>query len=343
MDQLIQTKLKSFWEKPEGKTGIIGLAALISGGLIGLINMLPWFIMVATNTLHLIYLLSAIGAILFLITNRQVRTFAWITFQLIMKKLTSFVIKIDPLEILKLKVREMEENLEKVASSLGELKQVLARLGRKINQNQATLKESIEKASYAKQHGETDQIYLLTRKAGRMEKSNMTLQALFTKIETMHRVLTKIHKNSAVIITDTKDEIDVTREEYLAIKAAHGAMKSAMSIISGDKDKRAIYEEAYEVLSNDIANKSGELEQMLEMSDSLMKNIDLDQGMLQERGIKMIEEWEKKADSWLISTTKKSDAVSKVSSQPITHRPLSADVEQVIENTNSQFSNLFKS
>jgi hypothetical protein len=343
MDQITEVKMKSFWEKPEGKTGIFGLATLIGGGLFVLYKILPWLITLATNTLHLILLLGAIGGIIFLITNPQVRALAWVSFQLAMRKLTGFIVKIDPLEILKMKVREMEDNLEKVATSLGGLKQVLMRLGRKISQNQQTLQDSIKKASYAKQHGEADQIYLLTRKAGRMEKSNMTLQSLYTKIEGMHRVLTKIHKNSAVIIADTKDEIEVTQEEYLAVKSAHGAMKSAMSIINGDKDKRAIYEMAYETLTADISAKSGELEQMLEMSDSLMKNIDLDQGMMQERGLQMIEEWEKRADSWLVSTTKKSDAVSKVSSQPIQHKQqLSAELEGVVEQTNNQFTNLFK-
>jgi phage shock protein A len=343
MDQITETKLKSFWEKPEGKTGLFGMAALIGGGLLLLYKLLPWMITLATNTLHLMLLLGAIGGILFLITNPQVRNLAWVTFQLVMRKITSFIIKIDPLEILKMKVREMEDNLERVATSLGELKQVLARLKRKIDQNQATLQESIERASYAKQKGEADQIYLLTRKAGRMEKSTMTLQALFLKIETMHKVLSKIHKNSAVIIADTKDEIEVTEQEYLAVRAAHGAMKSAMSIISGDKDKRAIYEEAYEVLSNDIANKSGEIEQMIEMSESLMKNIDLDQGMMQEKGLKMIDEWEKKADSWLVSTATKNDAISKVSGQPIQYKNnVSPLLEEVVENTNNQFGNLFK-
>lgn len=338
-----EVKLKSFWEKPEGKTGILALAAILGAGLIGFSKILPWLIALATNTLHLIFLLSAIGIILFLFTNPQVRTLVSVAFQLLMRKITSFIIKIDPLEILKMKVREMEDNLERISTSLGELQGVLAKLSRKINQNVTILKESVEKASYAKKHGEADQIYLLTRKAGRMEKSNMTLQALHTKIETMHRVLSKIYKNSAVIVADTKDEIEVTEEEYKAVKIAHGAMKSAMSIINGDKDKRAIYEEAYEVLSTDIANKSGELQQMLDMSESLMKNIDLEQGMLQEQGLKMIEEWEKKADSWLVNTSQKSDAVSKVSSQPVIHKNLSPEIESVVENTNNNFSNLFKS
>lgn len=338
---LAETKLKTFWEKPEGKTGMIVSALLLGGGLIGFVKLLPWMIALATNTLHLIFLLAAIGGILFLVTNGQVRALAGVTFQLLMKKFTSFIVKTDPLAILKLKVREMESNLEGIAESLTKLAQNMNQLGRKISTNTNSMKAEMERASYAKKQGENEAIYLATRQAGRLQKSNMTLQELYNKIQQMHRVLTKIHKNSAVVITDTKNEIDVTETEYTAVKAAHSAMKSAMNLLNGNKDRRAIYEEAYETLYTEISDKSGELQQMLEMSDSLMKNIDLDQGMLQEQGMKMLDAWEKKADSWLVTSSQKTDALSKASGQTIPHQ-LSPEVEQVVQNTNNQFSNLFK-
>lgn len=339
MDSTMETKLKTFWEKPEGKTGMIALAAIIGGGLIAFIKFLPWLIALASNTLYLIFLLAAIGAILFLVTNPQVRATASIVFQLIMKKLTSAVIKTDPLAILGLKVREMEENLEKVGESLTKLSQTKASLERDINKNTSNIENSMKQAAYAQKSGAADQIYLKTRQAGRLQKSNMTLKELFTKVETMHRVLTKIFKNSAVVIADTKDEIYITSKEWETVKAATSAMRSAMNLINGNKDKRAIYEEAYEVLSNDIANKSGELEQMLEMSESFMNGIDLQNGMLQEDGLKMLEAWEKKADGWLANSAVKNDAVSKATGVPA--KPFTPELEQVIESTNSGFKNLF--
>lgn len=310
------SKLKTFWEKPEGKTGIIALAALFGAGLIGFSKILPWLIALTTNTLHLIFLLGAIGAILFLVTNPQVRATVGIAFQLIMKRITSFIIQTDPLAILQLKVREMKENLEKVGESLTKLSQTKAQLEREINKNSATIETSMKQAAHAQRQGAQDQIFLKTRQAGRLQKSNMTLKELFTKIETMHRVLTKIFKNSQIVIEDTESEIEITAKEWQAVKAATSAMRSAMNLINGNKDRRAIYEEAYETLSDDIANKSGELEQMLEMSESFMSNIDLQQGMLQEDGLKMLEAWEKKADSWLAGSSVKNDAVAKVSGIP---------------------------
>jgi hypothetical protein len=339
MDNEMQTKLKTFWEKPEGKTGMLALAAILAGGVIGFVKILPWLITLASNTLHLIFLLGAIGLILFLVTNPQIRATVSVVFKLIMKKLTSAIIKTDPLAILGLKVKEMEENLEKVGESLTKLNQTKAQLERDISKNATTIETSMKQAAFAQKQGVQEQIYLKTRQAGRLQKSNMTLKELFTKVETMHRVLTKIYKNSAVVIADTKDEIDISAKEYQTVKAATSAMRSAMNLINGNKDKRAIYEEAYEVLSNDIANKSGELEQMLEMSESFMSNIDLQNGLLQEDGLKMLEAWEKKADDWLATSSVRNDAIASATGAPTRH--FSPETEETIDNTHSQFKSLF--
>ena len=339
MDELTQAKFKTFWEKPEGKTGMIALAAIIGGGIIGFTKILPWLIVVASNTLHLMFLLGAIGAILFLITNPQIRTLAKVAFQLAMKKLTGFVVNVDPIAILGLKVKEMEENLEKVGESLTKLKQTKVSLEREINQNAGTIENSMKLAAQAQKSGATDQTYLKTRQAGRLQKSNMTLKQLFTKIEYMHRILTKIYNNSSVVIADTKDEIHVSAKEWESVKAATSAMKSAMNLLNGNPDTRAIYEAAYENLAESIANKSGELEQMLEMSESFMSNIDLQNGVFQEDGLKMLDAWEKKADGWLLNSATKNDAVALASGVPV--KQFTPETEEVIAETNSSFKNLF--
>jgi hypothetical protein len=76
------------------------------------------------------------------------------------------------------------------------------------------------------------------------------------------------------------------------------------------------------------------------MSESFMNNIDLQNGMLQEDGLKMLEEWEQKADSWLNNSASKNDAVAKVSGAPV--KQFTPEVEETIENTESQFKSLFK-
>ena len=155
----MQNKLKTFWQKPEGKTGIIALAGLIFMGVIGVAKILAFI----QTTLQIGMLVAGIGTVLFIMT----RPTTWVLFQLMCRKITSFIIKIDPLEILKIKVREMEENLEKVGQCLSDLRQTQSRLGRKIQENDSTVETSMQKASYAQKQGQSQQSYLEARKAGR--------------------------------------------------------------------------------------------------------------------------------------------------------------------------------
>ena len=77
-------------------------------------------------------------------------------------------------------------------------------------------------------------------------------------------------------------------------------MRSAMSIIKGDADKRAMFDQALEHVADDVANKVGEMEQFMELSSDFMNSIDLQNGVFEEQGLKMLEEYEKKSTLLLL-------------------------------------------
>ena len=83
-----------------------------------------------------------------------------------------------------------------------------------------------------------------------------------------------------------------------------------MSIIHGDKAKRAIYEEALDIMATDLANKLGEMERFMEVSQSFMDGIDLQNGVFEEKGLEMLEKWEKDADSWVLGNTEKTQIIA---------------------------------
>jgi hypothetical protein len=88
--------------------------------------------------------------------------------------------------------------------------------------------------------------------------------------------------------------------------ASHSAMISAMSIISGDKDKRAMFDMALEAIADDVANKVGEMERFMDMSENFMKSVDLQNGIFEEEGLKMLEKWEKEGVSVILGEQKES-------------------------------------
>ena len=77
-----------------------------------------------------------------------------------------------------------------------------------------------------------------------------------------------------------------------------------MSIISGDPDKRAVFDSAMEAVAADVANKVGEMENFMQLSSKFMESIDLQNGIFEEEGMKMLEEWEQKSTSLLLGTDK---------------------------------------
>ena len=125
-------------------------------------------------------------------------------------------------------------------------------------------------------------------------------------MEILYRVLNKMYENSEVMMEDIKDQVMVKEQERSAIRASHSAMKSAMSVISGDKDKRAMFDQALEAIADDVSAKVGEMERFMELSSNFMDSVDLQNGVFEEEGMKMLEKWEKEGPSLLLGNDKSS-------------------------------------
>ena len=92
--------------------------------------------------------------------------------------------------------------------------------------------------------------------------------------------------------------------EWIAIRSASKAMKSAMSVINGNADERAIYEQTLEYMATDVGNKIGEMERFLEVSQNVLAGIDLQQDVFSDKGLKELEEWGKQPTrgSWAMKS-----------------------------------------
>ena len=135
-------------------------------------------------------------------------------------------------------------------------------------------------------------------------------------MEILYRILSKMYQNSEILLEDTKDNVAIKKQERKAIRTSHSAMKSAMSVLSGDPDQRAMFDMAMERVADDVANKVGEMERFMEMSSNFMDSMDLQNGVFEEEGIKMLEEYERKSSLLLMGDGSSSDTLdlnSKVS------------------------------
>ncbi len=297
-------KPKSFWKKPEGVTGLIFLVAILGAAGFLIASFGAAIMSFIGTTIGLVVALAVLGAIVFMALDPKMRNLIFYGYKSIMRVITGMFVQIDPIGILKTYVDELQNNLRKMNKQISQLRAQMHKLKELIVKNEREIKSNLQIAGKAKETNKRNVMILKSRRAGRLKDSNMRLEELYKKMEVLYRVLTKMYENSQILAEDIKDQVMVKEQERKAIHASHGAMTSAMSVINGDPDQRAMFDMAMENITEDVANKVGEMERFMEMSASFMDSVDLQNGVFEEEGMQMLEQWEKESTSLLLGEEK---------------------------------------
>ncbi len=297
-------KPKSFWQRPEGVTGLLFLVALV--GVLG-------FVAVTFGAAILSFIGTTIGLVvagllvlglIYMIADPKTRNLVFYMYKSVMRAITGMFVQIDPIGILKTYVDELQGNLRKMNKQISQLRAQMHKLKEVIVNNEREISSNLKIAGKAKETNKRNVMILKSRRAGRLKDSNIKLEELYKKMEVLYRVLTKMYENSAILAEDIQDQVSVKEQERKAIHASHGAMQSAMSVIQGDPDQRAMFDMAMENITEDVANKVGEMERFMEVSANFMDSVDLQNGVFEEEGLNMLEQWEKESNSLLLGEEK---------------------------------------
>ncbi len=295
-----KTKMKTFWQRPEGKLGALVLIAIVV--LLGVYaGPIGAFIMgLMAVTWKLVAFVVSVGILLYVLLDPKMRNLIWYMYKGAMRWITGLFIQLDPIAILKSYIEYLYKTLKEMDVHIAKLKGQIAKLKSIIEKNKREMEQSLRMAEQAKKKGNMELVAINTRQYGRLKESNARYGALLGKIELLYRVLTKIHKNSGYLIKDTENEVRMREQEYKAIKAGHSAMKRAMSIIQGDPDKKMMFDMATEAVVDDVYSKIGEMERFIEISGSFIDSVDLQNGVYEQEGLELLEKMEKEGVSFLL-------------------------------------------
>lgn len=297
-------KTKSFWSRPEGVTGAFFLAALIFGGGYLAITSITAILAFVLTTMGAFISLMVLGAIVFMALDSKTRTLVSYMYKSAMRWITGLFVQIDPIGILKSYVEDLKSNLTKMNRQIAQLRGQMHKLQEIILNNKKEINSNLSMASQAAEVNKQAQVLLKSRKAGRLQESNVKLEDLYRKMEVLYRVLAKMYENSEILVEDVTDQVMVKEQERKAILASNSAMKSAMSVIKGDPDKKAMFDAALESIADDVSQKVGEMERFMEVSQGFMQSIDLQNGVFEEEGLKMLEKWEQESVSLILGGEK---------------------------------------
>jgi phage shock protein A len=284
-----QDKLKSYWNRPGGKAGVV-----IGLGLLGVIAyfVVPILTTVVWNTLNFGIALVCLGIFLYCVTHRKLRMSLFYLYEIIMKKLVGFVIELDPFIIAEDYIGDMEQQREKLYNQSIEVDGQKEKIDLKLNEKEKEMNSMLAKAKAAKDNNMMPELGNATRQVARINEYIKQLAPIRDSLAKIGDYLSKVHKNSGYLIEDAKNELELKKDLYKSVSSGNQALSSAMKIFKGDPEKKLMVEQSMEYLKEDIAGKLASMKKAISYSSDFMRSIDLDNATFEVEGLKMLEAYD---------------------------------------------------
>jgi phage shock protein A len=199
------------------------------------------------------------------------------------------VIQLDPFIISEDYIRDMEEEREKLYKQSIEVDQQKEKIQMKIKEKEGEINKLMLKAQTAKEKNMMPELGNATRQIGRLNEYIKQLSPIHDNLFRIGDYLTRIHKNSAYLIEDARNELEVKRDLYKSVTSGNRALTSALKIFKGDPEKKLLVEQSMEYLKEDIAGKLANMKKAISYSSDFMRSIDLDNATYEKEGLKMLD------------------------------------------------------
>ncbi len=284
-----QDKLKSYWNRPGGKAGVViglGLLAVILYFVVPILTTIVW------NTLNFGIALAALGVFLYCVTHRKLRLSLFYLYEIIMKKLVGFVIELDPFIIAEDYIGDMVQQREKLYNQSIDVDGQKEKIDLKLNEKEKEMNSMLAKAKAAKDNNMMPELGNATRQVARINEYIKQLAPIRDSLAKIGDYLTKVHKNSGYLIEDAKNELELKKDLYKSVSSGNQALNSAMKIFKGDPEKKLMVEQSMEYLKEDIAGKLASMKKAISYSTDFMRSIDLDNATFEVEGLKMLEAYD---------------------------------------------------
>jgi hypothetical protein len=293
--------LKSFWSRPEGKTGMIAIVLAAAGLVYGWGMIVPFIVSMLADTLHMIYLAAILAAVLFVLFSSRTH----LLFRLLMRWITGLIINIDPIGILKDHLSQMRKRRDVMSQQISNVSGQIQYLKNIIDKNQALANENMRLAAHAKKVATSTadqneqlrmalQMKAKANQAGRLQKSNLSYQQLLNKLQNIYDLLSKWAVHIDFYIEDTDNEVRQAEIEYKTINTAFRAYRTALAVIKGTGDEKELYNQTMEKLAEEAGHKLGEMEDFQRLAQNFMDTIDLENGAVETEALEKLDAYEQK-------------------------------------------------
>lgn len=295
----VRQKIKELYKRPGGLFAkITGILVLVAIGY-GLYLALPFLVAAASNLLILILEFIGITALISLITNKDFRRGLQLVWLQLMRKFYGAVVNIDPIAILQNGINEMRKKLETVKESITKLESLNVNMKKKLEQYKEDFERYIaEKKRLNKTTAYHDDMERMRAEASlRLVNNNISRTEKQIKAQTERidisekylKVMKKLEIAAKFKVDDAQNELDFRKEEYEAAKEQTKAIKSVTAIFDGGLSKTLEEELAMTNVTDTINMSIAEMNRMLDGSNEILANFELDQDINAAKADKILE------------------------------------------------------
>lgn len=269
----------SNWDKPEGKLGTVVIAILVGVGGYFLYKALPILNQIAWGTIELAAAASIISLIIFLVTNSQIKMAVGAMFFILMRNLRGFIVETNPIAIVEKRLRDMKIKIGEISKAMGDLTGLIKTMELRLKDKEKDFKTQMARKEVSDKQGNVAAAEVANRQAVRLNESIITQKQRLEDSKKWLKVLTKLEEMANLTVEDTENAIALRKEEFETIKQQHKAFKSVMSVMKGDPDEMAMFNQAMDFMANDINAKLGEMEHVLDSTGGMLQTYATDNGV----------------------------------------------------------------
>lgn len=327
MDDSLTTKTKSFWERPEGTTGMVTiglvlLAVFFFGGAI-----LTAF-QTAVSIVGEAITLTALGAVLFamimVLSNKKFQTLIAYMFKSAMRAITGVFVEIDPIGIMKSYIDDLKEKQKTMDTSIAKLNGQVVICQQQVTKNAKEYNNQMLQFKVAHEKQMESAATVASRQAGRLQKLNAeSLEPLLLQMQIHLRALRKYREVTDTVILDLANEVSAQEQQREMIRTSYSAMSTAKKILMGGTDQKELFDMAMESTVKDYGMKMGEIEDFIQNSKGFVEGLDLQNGVYQADALAKLQEWENKG-SMILGSGKQQMLEQNASSPLVTSIGVSA-------------------
>ena len=262
-------------------------------------SIVPFVLMTITNTIYTIIAGVILAVLIYTIfIDKQASTWAWYIYNAFFIWLTKITVETRPVEIMKSYVKFMRKKYDEIVEGIEMLAGKMGELKKQIDKNEEKIEENTKLGLAAAKQGKSPVLY--TNEAARLQKSNQRLIPVLQRMQRIKDYCMKMEEATDFMIRDTENEMNAQIAEYKAVKASYSVMKATQAILKGDKNKKNIFDDAVKFVDEDMGRRIGEIDHFMTMSKSIFDKMDIEKQVLEDDGLKMIEDLMKKDPAMLM-------------------------------------------